>query len=84
MSKSKEQIISGCSDKHDRDLMTKYFEERDKKRRPITIAMWIATLLAATGIIGIQFNEYFVISFMFVFPFLFYAMFKNFSSVWLI
>ena len=75
--KTKEEIISNCTNEHDRKLVIKHLEEYEGRLDKSYILMWIATFFTVIGFVGLQFNDYFILSFIPVFPLMFIAMFYN-------
>lgn len=68
MKKSYKEIIENATNDHDRKLMIKELDKFDRIYNKSITLMWIATFFTIVGIFGIQFNEYFILSFIPVFP----------------
>lgn len=78
MKKTKEQILRDCTNGHDRKLLIKEFDKWEKTHNKARILMLIATFFTLIGIAGLcSGNNYFVFSFIPVYPLMFIAMIYN-------
>jgi len=85
MKKTKEQILRDCSNEHDRKLLIKGFNRWEKTHNKARILMLIATFFTLVGIAGLCLgNNYFLFSFIPVFPLLIWAQINVLNSVGLI
>ena len=82
--KTKEEIINECDNEHDKELLIKEFSRWEIIHGKAEKLMWIATLFIVIGILGLFFNDYFILSFIPVFPLMFIAMFYNLKGSGLI
>ena len=80
MKTSKEELLSNCTNKHDKKLMEKELDKFEKIQKKAHLLMWITTFFIIIGVVGLQFNDYFILSFIPVFPLMLGAMYYNFKS----
>ena len=74
MKKTKEQILRDCTNEHDRKLMIKEFDRSEKIYNKSILLMGISLFFTTIGIGGIfLISDYFILSFIPVFPLMFWA-----------
>ena len=84
MAKTKEEILMNCDNKNDRDLLIKSFKKIEKKKTEMGKIIGVGIAFALIGIFGIQFNNWFIISFIPVSPLMFWAMMLNLKGAGLV
>ncbi|KKN65850.1 hypothetical protein LCGC14_0477860 [marine sediment metagenome] len=77
MTKSKEQLIANCTNKHDRKLIIKDLEKHEKIMNKSHTLTLIAAFFTFIGFAGLLFNDYFILSFIPVFPLMGIVLFYN-------
>ncbi len=77
---SKKELIVNCTNEHDRKLVIKELEKHEKIINKSYTLMMIATFFTVIGFVGLPFNDYFILSFIPVFPLMFIVMFYNLKA----
>lgn len=75
MKKTKEQILKDCTNEHDRKLLIKGFDRGEKIYNKSRLLLGIALFFLVVSIFGVVVleNEYFLFSFIPVFPLLIWS-----------
>ena len=76
--KKKEQILKDCTNEHDRKLLIKGFDRWEKIHNKSRLLLGITLFFLVVGIFGVIVleNNYFLFSFIPIFPLLIWAQYK--------
>ena len=78
--KTKEEIISNATNEHDKELMRKDLDRFEKSRSKSDILMMWAVFFTIVGIVGLFFNEWFILSFLPVLLLVYFSLFNTFVN----
>ncbi len=63
MAKTKEEILMNCDNENDKILLLKGFRKIEKKKTEMGKIIGVGIAFTLIGIFGIQFNDWFILSF---------------------